>query len=86
MVQRNATHPPTKNAQAELEMNMNSIERADEYCRVPQESPEVIPTYRPPTDRWPDEGEIRVSHLTLRYPSSAKYVSEESGTHLRGNL
>lgn len=32
------------------------------------------PAYGPPSDAWPDKGAVRMSHLTLRYPSAATCV------------
>lgn len=33
-----------------VEMNMNSVERIEEYLEVQEEAPEVIPSHRPPPD------------------------------------
>ena len=49
-------------------------QRADEYCHTEQEAAETNPAYAPPSDAWPDKGDVRVAHLTLRYPSAATCV------------
>ncbi|KAK9367367.1 hypothetical protein V1509DRAFT_627120 [Lipomyces kononenkoae] len=48
------------------EMNMNSVERIDEFLAVEQEAPDVIPDHRPPPN-WPSRGAISVTDLSLRY-------------------
>lgn len=35
---------------AEMEMNMNSVERVLEYANVEQEPPAIVEDYRPPFD------------------------------------
>lgn len=49
-----------------LEMNMNSVERIQEYMEVEKEAPAIIPDSRPPID-WPSQGVIEVDNLSLRY-------------------
>ncbi|CAM9255285.1 unnamed protein product, partial [Choristocarpus tenellus] len=58
---------------AEMEMNVNSIERLDEYCKVPQEAAAVVPEKRPP-GLWPSKGEVHIENLTLKYNSSTEPV------------
>ncbi|KAK9451196.1 P-loop containing nucleoside triphosphate hydrolase protein [Limtongia smithiae] len=48
------------------EMNMNSVERIDEYMYIEEEAPEVIQNSRPPHG-WPAKGAISVENLSLRY-------------------
>ncbi|KAK9236291.1 hypothetical protein V1525DRAFT_363124 [Lipomyces kononenkoae] len=48
------------------EMNMNSVERIDEFLAIEQEAPDVIPDHRPPPN-WPTTGAISVTDLSLRY-------------------
>ncbi|KAK9465458.1 hypothetical protein V1512DRAFT_210824 [Lipomyces arxii] len=48
------------------EMNMNSVERIDEFLSIEQEAEEIIPGSRPPT-QWPSQGAISVTDLSLRY-------------------
>ncbi|CAM9473514.1 unnamed protein product [Ectocarpus fasciculatus] len=56
-----------------MEMSVNSIERLDEYCKLPQEAPAVIPDRRPPSN-WPSAGEVDIKNLTLKYASSNEPV------------
>ncbi|CAN0354496.1 unnamed protein product [Pylaiella littoralis] len=58
---------------AQMEMSVNSIERLDEYCKLPQEAPAVIPDRRPPPN-WPSAGEVDIKNLTLKYASSTEPV------------
>ncbi|KAK9479736.1 hypothetical protein V1514DRAFT_327274 [Lipomyces japonicus] len=48
------------------EMNMNSVERIDEFLSIEQEAPDIIPGSRPPHG-WPNKGSISVDDLALRY-------------------
>ncbi|KAK9244689.1 hypothetical protein V1506DRAFT_540604 [Lipomyces tetrasporus] len=48
------------------EMNMNSVERINEYLQLEQEAPEIIENCRPP-EGWPSKGAIDVEGLSLRY-------------------
>lgn len=58
-----------------------SKQRADEYCHTEQEAAESNFAYAPPSDAWPDKGDVRVEHLTLRYPSAATCVAACSFDH-----
>ncbi|KAK9481416.1 P-loop containing nucleoside triphosphate hydrolase protein [Lipomyces japonicus] len=62
------------------EMNMNSVERIDEYLYIDQEPEEIIENNRPPPG-WPSCGSISVDDLSLRYapglPPVIKNVSFE---------
>ncbi|KAJ3094871.1 hypothetical protein HDU97_007515 [Phlyctochytrium planicorne] len=49
-----------------LDSNMNSMERCNEYLKIEQEAPEVIPENRPPQS-WPSEGRISIDGLRLKY-------------------
>ncbi|KAK6459277.1 P-loop containing nucleoside triphosphate hydrolase protein [Scheffersomyces xylosifermentans] len=51
---------------ANVEMNMNSVERLKEYFEVEQEPPYEIPETEPPAS-WPAEGRISVKDVSLRY-------------------
>ncbi|QFZ26635.1 putative ATP-dependent bile acid permease [Clavispora lusitaniae] len=51
---------------ANIEMNMNSVERLQEFLEIEQEPPSEIPETEPrPT--WPEHGEIDMENVTLRY-------------------
>ncbi|KAI8866063.1 hypothetical protein GQ42DRAFT_181552, partial [Ramicandelaber brevisporus] len=57
----------------ELEMNMNSMERIEQYMKVEQEAPGIIPNCRPPAS-WPHQGEVVVRGLHARYAPEAPQV------------
>lgn len=51
---------------ANVEMNMNSVERLREYLVIEQEEPADIPETKP-RKSWPERGEISVRDVSLRY-------------------
>jgi ABC-type multidrug transport system fused ATPase/permease subunit len=51
---------------AMMEMEMNAVERIDEYMQLEQEPLASVPHHQPPHD-WPAKGEIKVKELTLSY-------------------
>lgn len=51
---------------ATVEMNMNSVERLQEYFTIDQEPPQEIPETEPRAT-WPERGEINVQDVSLRY-------------------
>lgn len=51
---------------ANVEMNMNSVERLQEFMKVDQEPPSEIPETEPKPE-WPSRGEIEVKDVSLRY-------------------
>ena len=51
---------------AQNEMNMNSIERIQEYMDIEEEAPESIPATCPPKS-WPEAGTVKVDDLEMRY-------------------
>ncbi|KAF3992366.1 hypothetical protein FT663_02293 [Candidozyma haemuli var. vulneris] len=51
---------------ANVEMNMNSVERLQEFMKVDQEPPSEIPETTPKPE-WPTRGEIEVKDVSLRY-------------------
>ncbi|KAI8916612.1 P-loop containing nucleoside triphosphate hydrolase protein [Powellomyces hirtus] len=51
---------------ARLEMQMNAIERIEEYSQNEQEPPLIVDNYRAPPD-WPTKGRINVTDLVMRY-------------------
>ncbi|KAK9458846.1 uncharacterized protein V1516DRAFT_123729 [Lipomyces oligophaga] len=60
------------------EMNMNSIERIEEYLYIDQEPAEIIHGSRPPAG-WPSKGAITVENLSLRYaPALPKVIKDVS--------
>ena len=52
---------------AQLELDLNSIERVVEYLDLPQEAPAIVEKSRPPA-YWPsDTGELVVEDLVVQY-------------------
>jgi ABC-type multidrug transport system fused ATPase/permease subunit len=49
-----------------MEMEMNAVERVDEYMSIEEEPPAIVANNRPPAS-WPSQGKIQVKDLTLRY-------------------
>jgi ABC-type multidrug transport system fused ATPase/permease subunit len=54
-----------------MEMNLNSVERFEEYMKVEQEPRDGS---RPAVEEWPTEGAIVVDDLSLQYPTSTSPV------------
>ncbi|KAK9479697.1 P-loop containing nucleoside triphosphate hydrolase protein, partial [Lipomyces japonicus] len=66
------------NAYCSLEMNMNSVERVQEYLNLTPEAEPIIADSRPPPG-WPSKGAIDVQDLTLRYaPNLPTVISDVS--------
>ena len=67
---------------AMMEMDMNSVERAEEFMRIPQEAPAIIEYNRPPAS-WPSKGRINIKNLMLAYapelPPVIKGISLDIG-------
>ncbi|KTW31190.1 uncharacterized protein T551_01263 [Pneumocystis jirovecii RU7] len=58
---------------AEVEINMNSVERLHHYAdKLGTEAPLVIPEKRPPPD-WPQNGEIIFNDVWLKYREELPY-------------
>ncbi|KAJ3071462.1 hypothetical protein HDU98_005300 [Podochytrium sp. JEL0797] len=68
---------------AQLEMNLNAVERVDEYCEIEQERPAIIESNRPPAN-WPDKGSLTVSHLEMRYTPDQPSVLSDVSFSIRG--
>lgn len=49
-----------------MEMAMNSVERIDEYTNIEQEPCSYIAKNAPP-EKWPVEGVVKVTNLSVRY-------------------
>lgn len=59
---------------AELENQMVSVERVEEYVNLPPEPPmETAPEHKPKED-WPSDGRIKFHNLSLRYSDESEYV------------
>ncbi|XP_056002528.1 multidrug resistance-associated protein 1-like isoform X2 [Ostrea edulis] len=51
---------------SEMEMNIVSAERADEYTKLSSEAEWIDPSKRPPSD-WPDTGQLNFKSYSTRY-------------------
>ncbi|ORY46792.1 P-loop containing nucleoside triphosphate hydrolase protein [Rhizoclosmatium globosum] len=69
--------------QAALEMNLNAVERVDEYSEIEQERPAVIESNRPPAN-WPQRGAITMSNLEMRYSPDQEPVLHNVSFSVKG--
>lgn len=67
---------------ANLEMNMNSVERLQEFLDIEQEPPAEIPETEPRAS-WPEHGEIDIKDLTLRYAPNLPRVIKNVSFHVK---
>jgi hypothetical protein len=51
---------------AELESQVVSVERLEEYALVPSEAPPIVPGRRPPPE-WPTKGDVCFQNTAMRY-------------------
>ena len=64
-------------------MNMNSVERIRHYLHIdPEAATHSSPGHEPPKD-WPQNGAIRVEHLTLRYAPDLPAVIRDVSFEVR---
>ncbi|KAL1918432.1 uncharacterized protein VTP21DRAFT_3092 [Calcarisporiella thermophila] len=69
---------------AEVETNMNAVERLFHYAyNLEQEAPDVIPDNRPP-ENWPARGEIQIENMQLRYREGLPVVLNDINVHIHG--
>ncbi|KAI9286497.1 P-loop containing nucleoside triphosphate hydrolase protein [Umbelopsis sp. AD052] len=57
----------------QVEMDLNSVERVQEYLELEQEPPTIITNSRP-SAAWPTEGCVSVNNLHIRYASDLETV------------
>jgi ABC-type multidrug transport system fused ATPase/permease subunit len=55
-----------KRDQADMELILNSVERAKEYHEIEQEPSYLIPECKP-VDEWPRRGSIELSNFGIKY-------------------
>ncbi|ODQ64107.1 hypothetical protein NADFUDRAFT_84114 [Nadsonia fulvescens var. elongata DSM 6958] len=67
---------------ANNEMNMNSVERVQEYLNIEKEAPAIIENSRPPVN-WPSRGTIEVEDLSLRYAPDLACVIKNASFSVR---
>ncbi|KAI9206778.1 P-loop containing nucleoside triphosphate hydrolase protein [Polychytrium aggregatum] len=61
---------------ADMEMNLTSVERIDEYVNIQPEADESAVTVKAPVG-WPSAGRIDVSHLFMRYAADQPNVLKD---------
>ncbi|KAK9470277.1 uncharacterized protein V1510DRAFT_440956 [Dipodascopsis tothii] len=66
------------------ELNMNSLERVEEYTHLEEEPAEIVASNRPP-EHWPEHGEIMVENLSLRYAPNLPKVINNVTFHVPPN-
>lgn len=64
-----------------IEMNMNSVERLQEYFEIEQEPPHEIPETEPRSS-WPEQGVIDVENVSLRYSPELPRVIKNISFHV----
>lgn len=69
---------------AGVEMNMNSVERLQEYLEIEGEPAREIPETEPPST-WPERGEIQVNDVSLRYAPELPRVIKNVTFHVEPN-
>uniref|UniRef100_A0A182SDL2 ABC transmembrane type-1 domain-containing protein n=1 Tax=Anopheles maculatus TaxID=74869 RepID=A0A182SDL2_9DIPT len=70
---------------AELENQMVSVERVNEYTNLPSEPPlETAPKHRPQRN-WPEFGTIRFTNVDLRYTDDGERVLKDLNFTIRSN-
>ncbi|RKP09032.1 putative ATP-binding cassette transporter protein YOR1 [Thamnocephalis sphaerospora] len=69
---------------AEVEVNMNAVERLEYYAQeLDQEAPAVLPDNRP-DERWPSRGAIEINQLELAYRKGLPNVLHGVSASIRG--
>lgn len=69
----------------ELELAMNSVERAKFYTdQIPQEKPHVIEEQKPSAS-WPSQGEVEFQNLDMRYRPGLPLVLQEVSVKIPGS-
>lgn len=66
---------------ANVEMNMNSVERLQEFLDVDQEPPAELPEAKP-KESWPDNGVIDFDNVSLRYAPHLPRVIRNVSFHV----
>ncbi|CAH1760450.1 12433_t:CDS:10 [Entrophospora sp. SA101] len=64
------------------EINMNSVERVQEYLKLEEEPPRIIEINRPPVG-WPMRGEIHVNNLVMQYSPDSPLVLKGISFHVK---
>lgn len=76
------TCSPVRSA-TEVETNIVSVERVQEYMDLKPEAPLYIPATEPAAD-WPQEGSLTYSHISARYRKDLDLVLRDVSFDLKG--
>lgn len=69
---------------AEVENNMNSVERLLHYAKsIEQEPPYTLPSNKPPPS-WPSKGAIRLDNVTASYRAGLPVILKDVSVDIRG--
>ncbi len=69
---------------AEVENNVNSVERIIYYARDPeQEPPHEIPDQKPPAP-WPSDGKLEINEAVLKYRPELPLVLKGLSMNVEG--
>lgn len=66
-----------------LEVQMNAVERIEEYTHLPEEAPAIIDDKRP-DENWPSKGEIEFQNFSYRYRDGLPLVLKNISIKIRG--
>ncbi len=69
---------------AEVENNMNSVERILHYShQIEQEAPHQLPDHKP-LPEWPSSGQITLDNIVLRYRPGLPAVLKNLSLNIKG--
>ncbi|RMZ95784.1 canalicular multispecific organic anion transporter 1 [Brachionus plicatilis] len=67
---------------SDLESNLTSVERINEYCNTPQEANWQNTNYKP-DDKWPENGEIKFIDYSVRYRQDLDFALKNINCHIK---
>ncbi|RNA33218.1 multidrug resistance-associated 1 isoform X1 [Brachionus plicatilis] len=67
---------------ADLESNLTSVERINEYCNTPQEADWENKNYKP-DEKWPQSGEIKFVDYSVKYREDLDFALKKINCHIR---
>lgn len=66
---------------SQLETDIVAMERVEEYCRLPNEAPEILP-FRPSRE-WPHRGAVCFDEFSVRYREGLGLVLRDVSVTIR---
>nr|QNH67942.1 ATP-binding cassette transporter subfamily C member 1 X3 [Brachionus plicatilis] len=67
---------------ADLESNLTSVERINEYCNTPQEADWENKNYKP-DEKWPQSGEIKFVDYSVKYREDLDFALKKINCQIR---